>query len=819
MKWGWGWETGGEVLITPQATDLQDCDGGPCCFAATVGSMTVTLAPCDGTKAQLWSTEGGKMMNTALELCVSTTGKLADCDTVSAWQSADGFYVSYETEQCLGVETGHSFCNFSVCPFSNAVNFTTGMPIAASNCTTGDRAAMFTTSLATTKKPNFQPVNWGVSAYIGNGEIGVRLQADTNETGTLLFTIDNVRLGALSKRQETGYFKVVTGVGALSEAVRVNLTVDLHTAVLTGDVVGMSGKLASFRGFVDANLTNSVFVLEYTNLADLPGFGISYVEVKKQDFNYSLVQSGQTSTLISRVGDSTTSAQIVDTAVRLGVAHLLAEHKQWWAEYWPESFISLPDTKLEAMYYVQMYRFASSDRVTLHGLMGAFGPTLEFNLWGDDTWDMNEQVMYWITYASNRPSLSAPMLEYVSQGRSLGDNTLWMFHSYMKQMKYEGRDLAAFLPKLVASVASFVGKHTTNTERLSLSKSDKKYHLASCKSPEYRCYPPFESMTCDIKTDCNYLLAQVRWGIAEAFSLAARSNVSLSDLGIQEPYWAALIGLNTTNPEYYPLTEYPTDPERGYKLSAECNFLCPHRHFSHLLMIYDLETVTNDNYGVMARSLDNWYSITCDKDNWFNEECRGFTQCGVAGMSAVLRRSDAAVNNLTNLVDSVILPNGMYGEQVWAGHPDDFSPVSESAYCGAGIMHMVLLHHRDGVLSVFPNTKSTWQNASFYRLRSEEGYTVSAAMQDRRTTFVQITSPNPIASLLEVKGWGSSVTPICDGCVVSFTEGETWRVVGNVGATVVTLHLGSPSTTILAPTGNITEYNYFGYNRAMSPIH
>ena len=42
--------------------------------------------------------------------------------------------------------------------------------------------------------------------------------------------------------------------------------------------------------------------------------------------------------------------------------------------------------------HLEMFRFPASDRVTLHGLMGAFGPTGNYNLWPDDVWDMNEQV-------------------------------------------------------------------------------------------------------------------------------------------------------------------------------------------------------------------------------------------------------------------------------------------------------------------------------------------------------------------------------------------------------------------------------------------
>jgi hypothetical protein len=61
----------------------------------------------------------------------------------------------------------------------------------------------------------------------------------------------------------------------------------------------------------------------------------------------------------------------------------------------------------------------------------------------------------------------------------------------------------------------------------------------------------------------------------------------------------------------------------------------------------------------MHKSLDNWYRVTCNESNVFNEECRGFTQCGMSAMSAVTGRADAAVGNITALLDTVATPNGM----------------------------------------------------------------------------------------------------------------------------------------------------------------
>ena len=52
--------------------------------------------------------------------------------------------------------------------------------------------------------------------------------------------------------------------------------------------------------------------------------------------------------------------------------------------------------------------------------MGAFGPSGMFDLWPDDVWDMNEQVMYWLAAASNRPDIADPMLKYMESGQSHG---------------------------------------------------------------------------------------------------------------------------------------------------------------------------------------------------------------------------------------------------------------------------------------------------------------------------------------------------------------------------------------------------------------
>ena len=207
--------------------------------------------------------------------------------------------------------------------------------------------------------------------------------------------------------------------------------------------------------------------------------------------------------------------------------------------------------------------------------------------------------------------------------------------------------------------------------------------------------------------------------------------------------------------------------------------------------------------------------------NVFNEECRGFTQCGVSAMSAVTGRSDAAVGNLTGLIDTVITPNGMYGEMVYMDNPNEFSPVSESAYCGAGNVHTILLHTSpsSNLLSIFPAVPSNWQDVGFHQLRAGGGLLVSANRTGGVTKFVRLFSATGGALKLRVVDpvWESSITPpsaIPSTVKVSAATGAgtatgEWALTLGKNESVV-LHIGTeaPELTIAPVAGNVSEYNW-----------
>ena len=97
-------------------------------------------------------------------------------------------------------------------------------------------------------------------------------------------------------------------------------------------------------------------------------------------------------------------------------------------------------------------------------------------------------------------------------------------------------------------------------------------------------------------------------------------------------------------------------------------------------------------------------------------------------------------------VDTLVTPNGMYGEMVWQWSPSEFAPVAESAYCGAGALHEMLLRTDDqGVLQLFPavpigNGTTGWEDVVFHSLKATGNVTVSAVRNEGTVKWVAITS-------------------------------------------------------------------------------
>jgi alpha-L-fucosidase 2 len=91
-------------------------------------------------------------------------------------------------------------------------------------------------------------------------------------------------------------------------------------------------------------------------------------------------------------------------------------HRAWWHSYYPQSFLSLPDTRLESFYWIQMYKLASATRGDRPAL-DLMGPWFRRTPWPKIWWNLNIQLTYWPVYAANRLALGESLIRLIDDHR------------------------------------------------------------------------------------------------------------------------------------------------------------------------------------------------------------------------------------------------------------------------------------------------------------------------------------------------------------------------------------------------------------------
>ena len=136
---------------------------------------------------------------------------------------------------------------------------------------------------------------------------------------------------------------------------------------------------------------------------------------------WKILEEGRKTTLVisnSHTYPETDAPIKAETAVKLlrgeDLATVQTIHRDWWHRFYPQSFVSLPDKRLENFYWIQMYKMASATRIG-GGLMDNCGPWLVDTPWPNTWWNLNVQLAYWSVYPSNRLELGVPLVDAVAK--------------------------------------------------------------------------------------------------------------------------------------------------------------------------------------------------------------------------------------------------------------------------------------------------------------------------------------------------------------------------------------------------------------------
>jgi hypothetical protein len=431
----------------------------------------------------------------------------------------------------------------------------------------------------------------------------------------------------------------------------------------------------------------------------------------------------------------------VDSALATGLTALESSHRNWWHVYWPASFLSIPDGRWLAFYWIQMYKHASATRPG-RPLIDNQGPWLTDTPWPGAWWNLNVQLSYSPVYTSNRIDQGSSLVEalaghvdslkinaaewgadgdaaHIDRYASLdmvswsivGDatqvlelgNLTWALHDVWRHWR------STMDPQLLRDTLFPLLRLSVNLYlKMLYEGADGLLHLPPTHSPEYG-----EGLLPQLFTDCTYAVSLMRWGCEALLDLSAR-------LGIQDPLadrWRDVLAR----------TVLPVDND-GLRIGADQPFAKGHRHFSHLLAIHPLHLLDPDvpaDRALIRTSMDHWLALG-ERDGGLE----GYTWTASSSMASLLGEGDRALGYLDRAAPR-FEPATMYVEG---------GPVIETPLSAAQSIQDMLLQDRNGAILVFPAVPTAWSDVAFHELRAEGAFLVSAARQGGKTTFVGIRS-------------------------------------------------------------------------------
>ena len=435
-------------------------------------------------------------------------------------------------------------------------------------------------------------------------------------------------------------------------------------------------------------------------------------------------------------------------------AVLERSHAAWWEKYYPASFLTIPDTRLEALYWLEMYRLGAGTRpdklpLALEGPWTVDGGVMP-RFAGSYYWNVNTQETYWPIYTANRLEFGEALYrmvdkmrpalrdfakkffnvdgEFLRIGTDLHGNSTymsptvvvefnglpWVAHHYWLHYRYsldtEFLKMRA-VPLMKAALAPYLAELKPG--------ADGYLHLEFSESPEYapRGRPRWGP---DATIDLALIRGLCTWLLEADTTLKAHDS--------ERARWQATLER---------LAPYPLDRDGGLALRANQELESSHRHHSHLMPIYPLKLINVETHrDLIKKSMARWKFHGTG-------EWTGWSYGWGASIAAHTGQAKLARTLMLDYVDHFVSTSGLHMDGV---RDDSYMTIwkehnvltLEAGFGVANALQDTLLQSHDGVIRIFP--AAAWNSAAFWSLRAEGAFLVSARRDAGRLEFAEIKS-------------------------------------------------------------------------------
>ena len=660
---------------------------------------------------------------------------------------------------------------------------------------------------------NTMPKDYFEGAFAGNGILGTILFKDDQEPNTLRFEIGRTDVydhrtpnaGAYeTSRLPIGQL-LVTPVG---EILKTNIRTDLWNAEIKGELVTTLGTL-QFRCYVPSSEEIIVLNISSTGkeesakikfrpqeavaaryLAKLylggekgvnyqfnPPFTIGKIDgidvvtqtllmgddyatawtVQKQGQNNRTVlltvANGWGTYRKPYSGSAKDAVETIKKAQKKSMAEVEKTHRNWWHLFYPASFVTIPDTRLESFYWIQLYKLASATHPN-RPVIDLLGPWFKPTSWPLLWMNLNVQLTYYTFGITNHSDLEDNLYQLLErhkdqmiknvpeafQADCAGIRNPVQFDNlyaplFLSEDKNNDKEMNIIVLPWLTQMYYLHNRRSMN-DSLLLHKvypmlkrafsiythilylgDDGKYHIPFTYSDEYGNAK---------ETSLNIALAS--WGYHTLIDCVERLKINEPLLAVWKDRVNNLSDINVN--------------ENGIMIGKNLPFAKPHRHYSHLFTIFPLYDKTIDNspefVPIMKKSIMHFTNL--DGDNCI------YKFSGAASLWASIGNGDSALHWLKRSIE--ILPrfgkppgpsriptctqNTFYSERE---NPTFESPISTSRS-----MLDCMIQSWGGVVRVFPACPAEWKDLSFHNLKAEGAFEISSVRKNGKTSFIRIKS-------------------------------------------------------------------------------
>ena len=327
-------------------------------------------------------------------------------------------------------------------------------------------------------------------------------------------------------------------------------------------------------------------------------------------------------------GSAIDAVATTKAALTRNMASVEKAHRAWWHNFYPQSFATFPDARLESFYWIQLYKLASATHPN-RPVIDLLGPWFKPTAWPMLWMNLNVQLTYYTLGSTNHTDLEDNLYQLLDRHKDqLVANVPEAFQSdcagirnpvayddlyaplFLSDDKDNDKEINIIVLPWLMQMYYLHNRRTMDDSRLSQEVyplmrrafnvymrilylgDDGKYHIPYTYSDEYGNAK---------ETSLNIALA--RWGFKALIECANRLKIDDPLLPKWKDRLAKMQDFNINND--------------GIMIGKNQPFEKPHRHYSHLFTIFPLYDTTIDNapelIPLMRKSVQHFTDL--DGDN------------------------------------------------------------------------------------------------------------------------------------------------------------------------------------------------------------